>query len=623
MLGGMINNRTILFCLALLLVVGVATALPPSPPAIPGEPLPPVMPPTNVVIDFPAGNGVVNETFSVVYHHTSGNTLPCSLAVNGTIARNATVISSWRENYTLAAGTRTAIATCDNGSAKISSETILFRVDAAAVPNPPYGVVIAYPLAIAPATLNVTFSHNISGNVNCSIVLDDNITRRKSAVAPNTQVIERYVELPYKLHHFDVTCANASLSATARRDVNVTNQTATPITTDYGLNITPPIAYRGGHVTITGSFDAYSTVEVKVESANSSTNRTTIAIGGDGKLSYRYTIPLSARIGSYLVTVVQDGDATTQNGTFSVNRRDPAVYLAGNRTNVTEGTSVVIVGEQFPQDDTISLALIGGGNLQNETTSDSDGAFSFSYGKLAPRKYDLTVRSVISPDIVITISFVVLKSNATVNTTSVVNTTPNTTIPPVIGPGNTDTSPTDDFDDQNTSVPGEDLGNPPPDEFPTPDPVTPPIDQNPAPIPDPSGSSGFGWRWILVLVAFVVIVSGTLGFFVYNGMIDVSSVDAFKDSFGALISGDTRPRDGLAHRPGGLPDIGHLGESAGPNAPIAVNNAENETIKAFIMGERSKGFDDLTIRGSLLSKGWDKNDVDRTFDAIYKEQSGP
>ena len=47
---------------------------------------------------------------------------------------------------------------------------------------------------------------------------------------------------------------------------------------------------------------------------------------------------------------------------------------------------------------------------------------------------------------------------------------------------------------------------------------------------------------------------------------------------------------------------------------------EMETIRQFIQRERAKGFDDLTIRSTLVQTGWEKGDIDHVFDEMYREQ---
>ena len=52
-----------------------------------------------------------------------------------------------------------------------------------------------------------------------------------------------------------------------------------------------------------------------------------------------------------------------------------------------------------------------------------------------------------------------------------------------------------------------------------------------------------------------------------------------------------------------------------------ISNKEDhfEILKEFIFKERSNGFDDLTIRNSLIKKGWTEEDVDNSFNKIYTE----
>jgi hypothetical protein len=85
---------------------------------------------------------------------------------------------------------------------------------------------------------------------------------------------------------------------------------------------------------------------------------------------------------------------------------------------------------------------------------------------------------------------------------------------------------------------------------------------------------------------------GTLGFMIYTGQLDV-------EQYGIQ-----------------LPEWAHQHKAAPAAPPLGA--AEAQSVKAFITRERAKGFDDLTIRGALVQKGWSKEQVDHVFDDVYK-----
>ncbi|MBR9692536.1 hypothetical protein GOV07_01250 [Candidatus Woesearchaeota archaeon] len=129
------------------------------------------------------------------------------------------------------------------------------------------------------------------------------------------------------------------------------------------------------------------------------------------------------------------------------------------------------------------------------------------------------------------------------------------------------------------------------------DPTDDSEDTTPGNIPeDPElqePSAGFPFLLVILLVA-VLIIGGTVGYLAYEGKLDFNDLQG---SFNALF----HP------------------EAKGPGTASTVNGQQAEELKAFIFGERSKGFDDLTIRNALVEKGWNQGDVDSVFQLVYAE----
>jgi len=113
------------------------------------------------------------------------------------------------------------------------------------------------------------------------------------------------------------------------------------------------------------------------------------------------------------------------------------------------------------------------------------------------------------------------------------------------------------------------------------------------PEPPTLQSPAAGFPWLLVLLgAFVTVLLGTAGFLVAEGKLDVH------DLTGSLQA--------LLH-----PEAKQGAASATPE--------QFEELEAFIFGQRSHGFDDLTIRNALIQKGWSEPEVDKIFGQLYEE----
>lgn len=613
----------VIILLAALFLADVVTALPPAAPAIPNDGLPQ----TNIVsIVFPSSGAVVNSSTAIQYQHTAFSALDCSLYIDADAPVNAAVIGGVirSENVVLPNGTHAVIVNCSNASIAVSSGIIPFTV-VNSTSMMAGAVSIIYPLGNATPALNLTYRHSASGIVNCTAWFDNAAPRIKRSVVADVDTVETYTGLPTGMHVFDVNCTNGTWRGSARRSVQISNTTGVA-TTPVNITILPRLIFQGTTVQFNATFSPYSTVEVTVEDPGGRWNITSYTVGPSGMLRGQYVVPYNAPTGMHLIIAAStDEDVMVKEGWFNVTRRVPAIYLANNRTTVPFGTPVVVEGEQFLQSDNISLTLIGGGTNLSYAATDAEGDFTFTYYNLAVRAYDLTVKSVARPTVMDTLSFNVTPANVTgTNRTNATNTTQVA----VIGAGNSSNTTGDVFADlghADVELESENGGEYYADYEPTPVSTVGDGDVDQDILADDAGSpsSGGGLRWLIALVVLVVIVGGTAGYLVYNGTLDLSSADAFKESVGALFSGGHAPRQSAQSMP--ISMSGGTTNAFGEPVRVSrgVRSAESETIRSFVYAERAKGFDDLTIRSGLIGHGWDKAQVDATFDEIYREQNGP
>jgi hypothetical protein len=609
----------------LLCIIGVALAIPPPPPA-PGDSLPENT--DTVTLTVPVTPGIpkyVNTNVAITYNHTAPTTLACNLTVNGTPSRSAAVSRSRTESYTLRNGTYWANVTCSNQTLTLLSRTEYFSVInevGVLVPD----VRIIYPGEHSQLKMNVTFTHNASSRADCTIYLDSKEIK-SAAVGPQEQYVRTLTFEPKDsgIHRFDVNCTNGTWSASATRMTNISN--STPGET---LGISPKEAYPGDEVTIQGTFGLFEDVKLTIKDPAGISATYNLTTGSAGKISFKYNVSLTPRKGLHVATAVSESNET-RNGTFTVLERTPVIMIAGNKTNVTQGKPFVLEGKRFLPRDEITLTLTGGSaSIVNKTNTSDDGAFSFLYpGTLSARSYTINARSKLDPATLATLSFnVIAEANASVcgngkleATEQCDSGTANGACPAACSAtcrtnacaacGNGIIEGAEDCDDglyngacpatcssscaenECAYVPEPDLENDDDLEPVDPEPESlPPIEEQPADI------EGSGFMWLIIPMVLVLLIGGAGGYLAYNGTLDFSSAGSLKASLSSLFSG---------------------------SAPVArreeqhLDNAERQTIKSFIYGERGKGFDDLTIRSALLEKGWDKSEVDNVFDEIYNE----
>ena len=157
-------------------------------------------------------------------------------------------------------------------------------------------------------------------------------------------------------------------------------------------------------------------------------------------------------------------------------------------------------------------------------------------------------------------------------------------VPPPNTTSNTTTNTTSNVTENTTT--SEEIPPPPPEpEVPPPEPQvesSPPFEESPAPVEE-----GNGLWYIIIGIVVLVLLGGSVGYYAWAHKLD--------PSFFSDLANKTR----------------HLFQKDD------LDPAKAKEITEFIQKERKKGFDDLTIRSTLISNGWKKETVDKAFDNVY------
>ncbi len=279
---------------------------------------------------------------------------------------------------------------------------------------------------------------------------------------------------------------------------------------------------------------------------------------------------------------------------------------------IAQGQGFSLVGTGFPSSESIGVTLAGGGGaLSNTTASDASGGFVLPYAGLGAGSYAITAWDLRDDTLRASVTFSVTAPYV-----------PPVQQPggqggplqaPVIGQGNprADAPGSEQQQGVQTGVRGA------PDAGPQPTPQAQGNGTSDAQDPQqPSSGGGHFPSWILWLLTPLLVVGGALGWLAHNGALDFTSMKGLLGSIRDLREGGM-PRLKKQFQQPGVTEGSALQSGMGRSGAGA---SPNSTLRSFIARERSKGFDDLTIRNALLRKGWDKEDVDSVFDDIYETQ---
>jgi len=589
-----------------------------------------------VIIEKPLPLSIVNSTTSVTYRHSSTKALTCNLSISGAGVFTAASVSSAKTvPVTLSNGSHTANVTCANKTMRVVSPNVVFTVVNSTAPSTATGVVLLSPKETSPPKMNVTFYHTAPEDAMCTVIIDKKIVRGPVTLEPMERMTYSFSNMAVASYALKINCSVGTWAGVAEKKVKVTNTIEESAET---LTITPKRALPGDIVTITGTFPAYTTVAVSVYPP--STMPDEFEVETTTKFSTEYELLQDAKAGTYRVSAFDvDNEDDVRNGTFTVVKRNTSIHLDGYKTEVVEGQSFSVIGLEFLPNDDVELSLIGAGKtVVNRTKTNAAGGFSFKYpANLPVRSYTLAVKSVENNAIAASLAFKVVLAP-----------------PPVIG-----TTPTCSDDEENGDEEGVDCGGDCPDDceeevscydgikngdedgedcggsctaechsggVESPDveqnddsdedilvPDETPIEEEPAPI----DGGGFNWMLIILPLVLVGLLLGGGGYLVYNGALDISSVEAFQASLHRIFGGgadmgvESRTGNSFGNNRSDFPSMdGHHAVNVDPSESLAV--------KTFIASERAKGFDDLTIRAALIAKGWEKNVVDGVFDELYR-----
>ncbi|MDD9952903.1 MAG: hypothetical protein OXR66_01040 [Candidatus Woesearchaeota archaeon] len=443
-------------------------------------------------------------------------------------------------------------------------------------------ITILEPGNVSDENVTVSFVHDSATNGTCTARVD-NTEQFSEVVNQWTLTTFSYMEVNGS-HELNVSCAGTTWLA---------EKTAT-----FTVQIAPNIVNDTTNTSTNTTGNTTTNVSTNV-STNTSTNVST-------NTSTNVTTNVSTNVSTNTST------NTTVNTTTNVSTNVSTNTTAPNTTNVTYNPQLVlngaaIAGEQFSvtgsgffQNDVIDVILTGHGVVQRSVAAATAGTFTKQYTNFEADAYYLVARSRIDNLVIATLSF-----NVTAAPAFTADTLFNNPPPATQDTGGED--PTDREDPPAWVDPVEDQ------EVTITEPVQqrprPPAPSRPAPIPTeqatPVEPESGGWGW-LIPVFFLVVLGGVLGFLVYAGTVDVSSVDAFRKSVLNMFNGGL-PQGTSTEK---VPMSPHL-----PAKPVLAH--EVAKISTFIQQERERGFDDLTIRGALIEKGWQKETVDKVFDRVY------
>lgn len=350
-----------------------------------------------------------------------------------------------------------------------------------------------------------------------------------------------------------------------------------------------------------GGFSRNSEVNLVIEYDDVKVKEDTITTVS-GAIDYVFYSDSDADLGRYTVYLENaDDDDENASGTFNLIEPEANIRLTGS---VVVGDSLKIVGNGFALEDDVDLTVYKNTTKVKElsATTDDDGYFQIYYNTTSVGIFSVYAETSGTSIFNDTDSFEVIAQTTTAVTPPTAVTpsggadaavtpsggadtsiTPTVTSPPsVVNPP----SPTDSSTNNLNSGSNDDHNN---NDF--------VIDE---PSYEPTEQKSSAWIWVLIGFLLVILIGGGVaGYMYYTNQHTDSSIDAIN-----------------------MPPIGSSNIAPSNIAPsnIAppVNDDDMVTLSNFINGERSKGYDDLTIRNALLQKGWEEIEVDHVFDEMYK-----
>lgn len=455
-----------------------------------------------------------------------------------------------------------------------------------AVPAPPttpgdpdsiFAITILSPVENARFSLGsvtLEYRHNSDQTLFCLAAMDsvswtendprwtDAMLTRDAQVQPGQTNEEVFSAVPSGSHTFEIMCENdaGTLLLHSLRSFVVTG-------TDVGeasLSIRPSSLLPGETVTISAE-DVYGELAVIVIlSPNGEEEQFDVPV--QNGFEHSYSLPASAMAGEYLVDVY-DENGDFLSGAFTVTRSQPALTLVSINPKV--GDSVSVRGSGFAPLTSIFLGTVGPEYDETKNlVADAQGVVTITYPSFA--RSGLYTLTAIGGGAVASLEFAVEAGDFS------------------------------SFPELPLPVEGDSSDLPSSPDLPQLETSLLPFPEQPSDGPLQSSSTSSNSKswifWTVLSLVFGLILVGSTGALVWREILP------FPFLKNAMESGLH-----LLHR-SSLPAIPQQ------NPQVIAQ------VQSFVLDERAKGYDDLTIRSALLAKGWDRATVDATFDALYKRK---
>jgi hypothetical protein len=540
-------SRCIIAFIALLMWAGVALAAVPSVPSIPDVSTIPYLPPSipvpaigTVTLSAPAQ--AITE-IPLLLKHTYPVAAVCTLTFDGVLVANQTLAAETDLVQVIMAGVGVHVvsARCSEGTWAAQASAVVNVTAASGTANNP----------VENTTLPVSTGSNASTNGSSQGGSAGGSARGAAGGSSGSNV--------------STVLGNTSGSTTA-----------TPAT----LLISPRSAPVGASVRLSGNVQENP---VLMRILAKEPVAMFIVQTEDGAYEYEYEIA-PGMSGPYTVELARMDGTPLASAELNVtaDRARASLEIAGDKTAIWEGSTLVVFGSGFAPNSMLSGTLSGPISRSVTAVSNKAGDALLEFDDLRTGLYSLALSDSSLESATLTFTVRSTFTPAPMPPVDAGAPSMNEVAPenlwgppsgPLAGNGQQQTVP-------DLPVPAfpSDAGT-----------VQPAITDSPNEIEREDTGLAV---WIMLIATFIVL--GALaagGYLVYTGRIDLHSASALMQSTQRLF---------------------------GSHASAHLSSQHAQQLAEFIAQERAKGFDDLAIRNALLAKGWDKGDVDAVFTRLYK-----